>query len=92
MPIQRQYTPVTDSRRYTTHLDSVHEGARLRAVQVSWYPRVQFKVRVFHALVVTGTVPVVLRISWKDVIGLVPLLDCHAIAAKRALCRARATA
>ena len=25
-------------------------------MQVSWYPRVQFKVRVFHALVVTGTV------------------------------------
>ena len=69
MPIQRQYIPVTDSRRYTTHLDSVHEGARLdkKSTQNSrcrflWYPRVQFKVRVFHALVVTGTVPVVLRI------------------------------
>ena len=31
-------------------------------VQVFWYPRVQFKVRVFSAPVVTGTVPVVLYI------------------------------
>ena len=43
-------------------------------VQVSWYPRVQFKVRVSRAPVVTGTVPVVLYIlvrSWKDVISMV---------------------
>ena len=80
MPIQRQYTPA-DSRRYITHLDSVHEGTRhdkkihaKSTVQVSWYPRVQFKVRVFRPPVVTGTVPVVLYILvrlWKGVISMV---------------------
>ena len=60
-------------------------------VQVSWYPRVQFKVRV---PVVTGTVPVVLYIlvrSWKDVISMVRAASAsakHAYIKAKRLCRA----
>ena len=76
--LMRQYTPVTDSRRYITHLDSVHEGARhdKKSTQnpLCRFLGIQFKVRVSRAPVVTGTVPVVLYIlvrSWKDVISMV---------------------
>ena len=58
---------------HTGDVPSSSEDALCR-FQVSWYPRVQFKVRVFRAPVVTGTVPVVLYIlvrSWKDVISMV---------------------
>ena len=71
MPIQRQYTPVTDSRRYITHLDSVHEGAR-HDKKSTQNPLCRFLG--IRTPVVTGTVPVVLYIlvrSWKDVISMV---------------------
>ena len=64
-------TQLTWSPRRSAERQKIHAKF---TVLVSWYPRVQFKVRVFRAPVVTGTVPVVLYIlvrSWKDVISMV---------------------